>query len=235
MCKKTLLTLAVLALASVIAFATGKDGIAVSKDGRMVMATKPARTITRSTPSDAGLVTIYGNIGTSYPKGPYWCCEASSITGPTALPGFLPEYWEASAFTPTADHSVTKVEVAVSLISGTNGLVLGLYNDASGVPGTAIKTWTLSGLPDFGSCCVVEAKGGADVPVKAGTQYWIVLKVNSKESTTWAAWNYNDTDQVDMAPTAFWCSDDKGGSCGNNNAWTADQSLPGLAFAVLGR
>ncbi len=42
MCKKTLLTLTVLALASLTAFAASKDGID-NKDGRMVIATRPTK------------------------------------------------------------------------------------------------------------------------------------------------------------------------------------------------
>ncbi len=234
MCKKTLLTLTVLALASLTAFAASRDGVVVSKNGRMTITTKPAQTTTRTPSDDAGLVTIFDNIGSAYPKGTYWCCEGYTITGPTALSGF-PEYWEAGAFTPKADHTVTKVEAAVGFVEGVNGLVLGLYNDASGVPGTAIKTWALTNLPTFGSCCVVETKTDtAGIPVTKGTQYWIVLKTNKKESTTWAAFNVNDTDQVDPAPTAFYCSGTSS-ECGNNNAWTAGESQPGPAFAVLGK
>jgi hypothetical protein len=233
--KKTLMTLIVLALACVTAFAASREGVVVSKDGRTTIATRHAQGVTRTEPSDPALVTIFDNIGTAYPKGTYWCCEGYTITGPTALSGF-PEYWEAGAFTPTADHTITQVEVAVGFVQGVNGLVLGVYNDASGVPGTAIKTWSLSGLPIFGSCCIVETKkDAAGIPVKKGTQYWIVLKTNSKESTTWAAFNVNDVDQVDTAPAAFYCSADKGGSCGTNDAWTASQSKPGPAFAVLGK
>jgi len=233
--NKTLMTLIVLALACVTAFAASRDGVAVSKDGRTTIATRHAQAVTRIEPADPALVKIFDNIGTAYPKGSYWCCEGYTITGPTALSGF-PEYWEAGAFTPTADHTITQVEVAVGFVEGVNGLVLGVYNDASGVPGTAIKTWSLSGLPTFGSCCTVETKKDkAGIPVKKGTQYWIVLKTNSKESTTWAAFNVNDVDQVDPAPTAFYCSQDVGGSCGTNDAWTATQAIPGPAFAVLGK
>jgi len=234
MCKKMLLTLTVLALASLTAFAAS-DGVVISKDGRKTIATKRVPGVVRSESSDAGLVKIFDNIGTAYPKGSYWCCEGYTITGPTALSGF-PEYWEAGAFTPSANYTVTKVEAAVGFVEGVNGLVLSLYNDASGVPGTPIKSWALTGLPTFGSCCVVETKSdSAGIPVTSGTQYWIVLKTNAKETTTWAAFNVNDTDQVDPAPTAFYCSQDVSGSCGNNDKWTASQSIPGPAFAVLGK
>jgi len=229
-----LLALTVLILASVTALAASNDGVVMSKDGRRTIATKRTQLVTREPSSDAGLVTIFNTIGSKYPKGTYWCCEGATITGPTALSGF-PEYWEAGGFTADADHTVTKVKVAVGFVEGTNGLVLSLNADAGGVPGTALKSWKLSGLPNFGSCCTVESKSdSAGISIKAGTPYWIVLKTSSKESNTWAAWNVNDVDQVDTAPVAFYCSADKGGSCGTNDAWTATLSQPGPAFAVLG-
>ncbi|HXM59435.1 MAG TPA: choice-of-anchor R domain-containing protein [Terriglobales bacterium] len=234
MCKKTLLTLTVLALASLTAFAASKKGIEMSQDGRIVTFTKSTKSATQTTLSDEGLVKIYGSLATAYPKALYWCCEAYSISGPNFGP-YTPEYWEAAAFTPSADHTVTKVEVAVNYGEGYNGVVVGLYADASGVPGKAIKTWFVTGLPTGGTCCtVMEAKDSAGIPVTAGTQYWIVLKTNKKSSNTFAAWNVDDTDELDAVPTAFWCSADKGGSCGNNDAWTASSYVPGPAFAVLG-
>ncbi|HXM60546.1 MAG TPA: choice-of-anchor R domain-containing protein [Terriglobales bacterium] len=235
MCKKALLTFTVLALASLTAFAANKDGIVLSKDGRMTIATKPTPSVTRTERNEAGLVHIYDNLGTAYPKGEYWCCEGFTITGPTAITGF-PEYWSAAAFTPSAAHTVTKVEVAVGYVEGYNGLIIGLYSDASGVPGKAIKTWSVTGLPNFGACCAVAtATDSTGISVTGGTQYWIVVKTNSKSSNTYGAWNVNDTDQVDSAPAAQYCSQDKGGSCSTNDKWTAFSSQPGLAFAVLGK
>jgi len=229
--KKILLTLTVLALASVTVLAANREGVVVSKDGRTTIATKRTPSVTRTEPNDPSLVTIYDNIATAYPKGSYWCCEGYTIMGPANLLGF-PEYWQAGAFTPSANHTVTKVEVAVGFVEGTNGLVLGLYNDAGGVPGKAIKTWALSGLPTFGSCCTVEARtDSVGIPVTAGTQYWIVLKASAKETTTWAVFNVNDTDQVDPQVTAVYCS----GLCSPNNKWVASHTTPGPAFAVLGK
>ena len=92
-----------------------------------------------------------------------------------------PEYWSAAAFTPTANHTVTKIEVGVGYVEGTNGLTLALYNDASGVPGTQIKAFAVSGLPNFGSCCmVVSATDYAGIAVTAGTQYSVVMKTAPK-------------------------------------------------------
>jgi hypothetical protein len=152
----------------------------------------------------------------------------------------LPEVWLAVGFTPDADQVVTKVEVAVSLFTGSNELELSVNNDASGLPGTAIRSWRLTKLPVFGSCCTVETKADSvGIPVTAGTQYWIVVKTRGSNSDTFADWNVEDIDQVDpyTVPVAFYCSDDKGGNCQNNNAWSLVTSLgtQGPAFAVLAR
>ena len=249
--KKTLLTtlltltltLPGLTLTSVTAFAArkSKGEVVLSKDGRMISITNGASAPSRAqvAPSRAGLVTIFDNIGKTYPKGTYWCCEGASITGPNASP-FLPEYWLAVAFTPGANYTVTQLEVAISLFTGKDELFLSLYNDVGGLPGTAIKTWLMGGLPTFGTCCAIDTKSdGAGIPVTAGTQYWIVVGTTGENSDTFADWNVEDIDQVDTytVPTAYYCSADKGGNCGNNDAWSLDTggSNQGPAFAVLGR
>ncbi len=68
--------------------------------------------------------------------------------------------------------------------------MIGLYNDASGVPGTAIKTWAVTNLPNFGSCCaVVAASDSTGISITGNTQYWIVVKTDKKSSNTFGAWN----------------------------------------------
>lgn len=239
MCKKTLLTLATLALTSLTAFAARKGDVVISKDGRMISVTNGVHSVARVASSDAGLVPIFDNIGKVYPKGTYWCCDGYSITGPDASER-LPEFWLAVAFTPSANRTITRVEVPVGLHSGANKLLLSLNNDASGLPGTAIRTWRMTDLPPLGSCCTVETKGDATgIPVTAGSQYWIVVSTEGKSSNTSAGWNLEDIDQVDQytVPIAYYCSDDKGGNCANNNAWTlmTGTGTQGPAFAVLGK
>jgi hypothetical protein len=232
MLRKTLLTITVLVLASLTAFGASKDGIALSKDGRMTISTVPAQKATRNAVNDEGLVTIFDNIGTDYPNGAYWCCLGYTVTGRNAISNFA-ELWEGAAFTPTAAAHVTTVEVALSYESGTNAFVVGLYTDASGLPGTALKMWNVSNLPAFGSCCVfVTETDPAGISVEANTQYWIVVRANAPDS--YGVWNLNVTDQVDSMTTAYYCSPSKDGPCPTNNAWFAAPSTPGLAFAVKG-
>jgi hypothetical protein len=236
MCKKALLTLAMLGLAGMMSFAAGdKDRVIVIKEGRIpiVIATNRVQSIPLADSSDANLITIFSNLA-SYPKGKYWAFEGSPVNGPAG--GFGPENWRAAAFTPRANHTATVVKVAAAWSSGTNGLVLSLNHDANGVPGNAIETWQLKNLPEFGTCCEVKVRtDGVGIPLTAATQYWIVLSTNSAEANTSAVWVFNDTDQVDSFLEASYCP----ANCGFGGAgWQAYESYSvtgsGLAYAVLG-
>jgi hypothetical protein len=194
---------------------------------RMTVVTKPApsRTITNINIKDSGLVTIFSNLAAKYPKGKYWCCTGYNVMGPSSGVG---EQWMAAAFTPGADHTVTRIEVAVGYSQqGTNGVVLSLSRDNNGVPGKALKTWNASSLPRFGDCCTLVTKSDSSgIPVSAGKRYWVVLSTNSNEKDTVDGWNVDDTNQVDPAMVATYP--------GTSNRWEAFQTTPGLAFAVKG-
>ena len=95
------------------------------------------------------------------------------------------------------------------------------------MPGKALKTWNVSGLPRFGTCCTLVVRSDSSgIRVSAGQQYWVVLSTNNHELDTVDAWNVIDTDQVDPATVATYP--------GTNNRWNAFQTTPGLAFAVKG-
>jgi hypothetical protein len=238
--KKTL-ALAVICLAVIaISVSALAADVTTSKDGRMTIATKATKTSTPYVRHDAGETAIFDNLAVKYPKGTYWCCEGATIFGPKVVLGGTtePEYWEAGAFTPTAAATVTSVEVAVGFVnyeSGeTNTVTVGLYDDNSGVPGKLLAKWTGKSLPTFGTCCTVVAKSDLSVSVSANTQYWVAI-TTTKSSSIWAAWNVNDSDQVDAGKVAFWCSSSSGQCGSDNNKWTAGDDTPDLAFAVFGK
>jgi hypothetical protein len=60
------------------------------------------------------------------------------------------------AFTPSGTYTLTQIDVAISLFSGTNSASLTVNSDSGGVPGGVLATWSLSSLPAFGTCCTVE-------------------------------------------------------------------------------
>jgi len=227
MFRKNLLIFTALAFAGAAAIATAQDEVAFRGNGttvwgkhaRMTVVTESARSYRTTNVAPSGLVTIFNNIGGKYPQGVYWCCTGYDIIGPAQG-----EQWMATAFTPSANHTVTRIEVAVGYLLGTNGVVLSLNDDNNGVPGKALKSWNALGLPSFGCCALVVKSDGSGIPIRAGKQYWVVLSTNSHESDTVAAWNLNDTDQVDFVTAATY----------TNKQWSAFQMSPGLAFAVKG-
>lgn len=190
---------------------------------RMSIVTAPSRSYTRAELQDASLITIFSNLAARYPKGAYWCCQGYNVMGSNSGVG---EQWMGAAFTPKANHTVTKIAVAAGYSQqGTNGVVVSLNDDNNGVPGQALQTWNVTGLPRFGDCCALVVESDASgIPVTAGKQYWVVLSTNSNETDTVDGWNENDTDQVDPETLASY----------TNGKWTAFQATPGLGFAVLG-
>jgi hypothetical protein len=229
--SKRLLVSTVLVLAGMAAVVFAQNSSAVKGNGttvwgqhaRMTIVANPAPSMRKTAVNDSGLVTIFSNLATKYPKGEYWCCTGYNVMGPSQG-----EQWMAAAFTPRADHTVTRIEIAAGWSqTGANGVVISLNLDSNGVPGKPLKTWNATGLPRFGTCCTLVVKSdSAGIPVSAGKQYWVVLSTNSKESDTVDGWNVIDSNQVDPATVATFP--------GTNNKWNAFQTTPGLGFAVKG-
>jgi hypothetical protein len=205
------------------AVSKGNGTTVLGKHATMTVVSEPPPSFTRTNIHESGLVTIFSNLASQYPNGEFWCCTGYNIMGPA-----VGEQWMAAAFTPGANHTVTKVTVAVGYSQGTtNGAVLSLNSDNNGVPGRALKTWTLANLPVFGTCCALVAKSSASgIPVTAGKQYWIVLKTNGSQLDTVDSWNVDDTDQVNPATIAVFP--------GTHNKWNVFQAAPGVAFALEG-
>lgn len=181
-----------------------------------------------------GLVTIFSNLGAKYPKSVYFPHDGIYVTGPNNT-AFNYELWNATAFTPAADHSVTKIEVAVSHYAGTSEAVIALYADNAGVPGALIRKWRVSNLPIYGTCCALAvAKTSTPIPVSAGVKYWVAVQTDKSNSDSVLQWDANTTDQIDFLPFAQYCVSPS--FCGSTNKkWVAASFTPTLGFAVLGK
>ena len=190
---------------------------------RMTIVTKTPASFTATNINEAGLVTIFNSLASAYPKGEYWCCEGYNVMGSNSGAG---EQWMAAPFTPSANHTLTRIVVAAGYSQqGTNGIVISINDDSNGEPGQVLQSWNATNLPTFGSCCALVAKSdNPGISITAGKQYWIVLSTNSSEVDTVDAWNVADADQVDAATMASF----------SNGQWHVFQATPGLAFAVQG-
>ena len=210
----------------------GHGTIVRGKHAVMTVVTEAPRSIagtnsngTNTSLPDSRTVTIFSNLASEYPNGEFWCCTGYNIMGPSSGVG---EQWMAAAFTPYANRNVTKITVAAGFSQGTvNGVVLGLKDDNNGIPGKWLKSWTIYGLPRFGTCCaLVTGSDTAGIPVTGGQQYWVILKTDANQLDTVDAWNVDDTDQVYPRKIAVFP--------GAHNAWYVFRATPGLAFSVEG-
>jgi hypothetical protein len=227
MIRKTFLTLAAMAFASTATFAApvGPNGAIVSKDKRMTTATSPShQTIPYKLKIQPGLSAIVDNLAEVYPDGTYFCCSGWTISGAASPIG--EEIELAVAFTPATAVAAKEVALGVGYVTGTNGIVASINEDSGGLPGGELASFRGTGLPTFGSCCVLvtadKRKGAA---LDAGEQYWLVVRTNKSESDEWAAWNLNDTEQV-TPPTA---------AQNTGSGWQSTLLLPGPAFAIYGK
>jgi hypothetical protein len=228
----SLLCLALVMLAGLTAVAADDTGVTLTRDGRLAIATKAPTTVT---PADVNPpATISGNLS-DFPFGIFFCCFGNTIAGINSALGF--EVWVAIPFTPAANMNVHKVEASVGyIVNSDTNFLLGVYNDASGVPGKPIKNFKAVAANAFGSCCtLVSESSSLGIPVTGGKQYWLVVSTDDKNhGTFFGAWAFNSTD-MRSHPIASWCKT-TGNQCGaNNGKWVAGTSGDPLpAYTVNG-
>jgi hypothetical protein len=199
-------------------------------DLKHVMATQLSPHITPPAKEDAGLNIIAGNFS-RYPDATYF-----SIWGNTIAQGgsnFPFQTWVAVAFTPTANATITRLEVSAGRQGGgTAGYELGLYSDDNGLPGALIKGGHVSNIPPYGECCqFASLNDPAGVPVTAGTQYWVAV-TTTPEDTDIYAWAYNSTNMTPQL-AASWCEGSSTYCGANSGKWVSLQYVQ-FGFQVLG-
>ena len=131
-------------LAAVAMGQASKDGVITINGGRTTVYMKPpSPVVAPAQPPSADLVTIYSNLGTG--SNVYNAIAGSGVLG-RQVPGQPRPEWLANGFTPTADHTVTEIQVGVTYVSGDNEMVLSLNEDNGGVPGKVLHTWHFANL-----------------------------------------------------------------------------------------
>jgi hypothetical protein len=182
--------LGVFALAAAAMGQATRDSVITINGGRTTVYMKsPASQVTPARQPSAGLVTIYSNLGTG--SNVYNAIAGTGVLG-RQVPGQPRPEWVANGFTPTADHTVTEIQVGVTYVSGDNEMVLSLNEDNAGIPGKVLHTWQFGNLPTFGTCCTLQtARLKTGIPVKKGMLYWVVVRTSRQGVDTWDVWNNN--------------------------------------------
>ena len=174
------------------AIAQSKDGVVPINGGRDFVYVKPPNTSFPALKPPANLTTIYSNLGTG--NNVYNAAAGTGVLGHNVPSQPFPE-WVANGFTPTADHTVTEIQVGVTYVQGPDTVILSLNADNGGKPGQALYITQFTNLPTFGTCCTLEtATLTTGVHVTKGTQYWVVLRTLSSNQGTWDVWNNNFQD-----------------------------------------
>lgn len=144
--------------------------------------------------ADTGLKKIFTNLG---PSGDLYDATVGYFVSGINN-GFNGQKQDiAIPFTPKKASTVTKVEAALQYYNlGTNAAVVGIYKDASGLPGKVLASKLLKNFSDFGTgcCALANWKLATPLAVKKGTQYWIVGTTNKKsaDAINTFDWVYND-------------------------------------------
>ena len=87
-------------------------------------------------------------------------------------------------------HYLDKIELAVSLVGGTNSLDVWLMSDAAGEPGAIIEAFNFNTMGPFGFANPPLAANSVLRPILyPGTPYWLIASAPAAD--TWAAWNLN--------------------------------------------
>jgi len=210
-----------LVLLSALALAQSKDGVVPINGGRDFVYVKPVDRTHPAQKPNPGLVTIYSNLGTG--NNVYNGAAGTGVLGHNVPNQPFPE-WVANGFTPTANHTVTQIQVGVTWAEGPNTVILSLNADNGGRPGQLLYITQFTNLPTFGTCCTLQtANLTTGVPVTKGTLYWVVLRTLSSNQGTWDVWNNNFADL--QGPF----------SNSTGHGWNKQSTQELGAFAVLGQ
>jgi DIM protein len=175
-----------------LAVAQSKDGVVPINGGRNFVYVKPVDRTHAAQKPPTNLVTIYSNLGTG--TDVYNGAVGTGVLGKNVPNQPFPE-WVANGFTPTANHTVTEIQVGVTWVEGPNSVILSLNADNGGKPGQVLYITQFTNLPTFGTCCTLQtATLSTGVPVTKGTQYWVVLRTLATNQGTWNVWNNNFAD-----------------------------------------
>jgi hypothetical protein len=195
-------------------------GYTLSPDDRIVTTTGPHHATAPASGKPAGYTVIFDNLASRDPLGVYMVGTGFAFGGPKNPIGYANF---AAAFTPTRSATLQSLQVAAGLIEGKNEMLVSIYKDASGAPGTMLWQGS-SKMPLSGDCCASASVSGLSVRLTAGKQYWLGLSAAPDGANTFASWNFNVADQVMVNQTAV----DIG------NGWMVSPSVPNVAFALYG-
>ena len=136
-------------------------------------------------PGRAGIV--YSTLG---PKNSYDTSGGAVIGGPDSFEGF---FASGFSFSPSATVNLSRIDIAIGLITGANSFNLALRaaDGASGGPGTVLESLTVTGrMGLFGNNNPLIGLDSATHPLlQTGATYWLVATAGGDTVAGWNATN----------------------------------------------
>ncbi len=150
-------------------------------------------------PAAAQNVTVYNSF---LPGQTYECCGGQWVAGSAAAPtaGLAGTALAAGTFTPSGTFNLTQIDIALTfeqaeLGSPSGAVTLSLNQDAAGVPGAVIETWTGIVVPSQmgGTSSLIQTVHPVStVPLLAGHPYWIIASPALPKSLL--VWNVDNVE-----------------------------------------
>jgi hypothetical protein len=153
---------------SVLAFA----GSVLAQGPRVAHSTAPSKVVAPAVAPPAGVKAIFTNLGPNLTSDAYNDTTGYYVLGPSNSVGDN-EQWIAIPFTPAANSTAEYLIAAIGWETGTKAVILGLYSDNAGSPGTLLASAETTKIPEFGTCCTLLELKITATALTAGTQYWI--------------------------------------------------------------
>lgn len=128
---------------------------------------------------------------TNLQSGSYNCCSGWTTSGASSPPGLVED---AQLFTSLTSGNVNEIDLALGFVTGDNGATVSIWTNVGGAPGINLSGFiALPPSPVFGSCCALTTVSFAGPAITAGQSYFVVVEA---DSSTWDAWNWNDTGAI---------------------------------------
>jgi hypothetical protein len=140
--------------------------------------------------------TIYSNLGSGLSYGN---SALRAATGSLNLAAATP-FVVASG----TNYNLTEIDLAIGQQNGPNPALVELTNNASGVPGTVIASWTMNFPGLFANSSIVPSQtitGISGITLDANTTYWLAVLPANAATDTW--WYENNTGQTNIKASSF--------------------------------
>jgi len=111
--------------------------------------------------------------------------------------GFEFDIGSQFAITVGTPHQLDSIELAASLISGTNEIDVWLMSDAAGEPGAIIEAFNFQNLPDYSLANrpLLVGNSALNPILTPGPNYWLVASAPN-EGDTKASWHYSEWSNI---------------------------------------